>query len=101
MQEFLQHLFGFIGICTVLTWLFKLTSIKPKSKSTLTAEDLIEVRNRNTKNECPECSSPLASMRSTSLKECTSCDYKVEWRLDKGQLPLVANNRMVKRDAKN
>lgn len=50
------------------------------------------------KNTCPNCHSPLSSMRSTSLKECTNCDYKEEWKLDKGQLPLVANNRMVKRN---
>ena len=53
------------------------------------------------KNACPKCHSPLSSMRSTSLKECTACGYKKEWPLDEGQLPLVANNRMVKRDAKN
>jgi protein-arginine kinase activator protein McsA len=96
MQEFLQHLFGFIGILTVVNWVYKLFALHTKKQSTpLTTEDLMQLRS---KNECPECSSPLSPMRSTSLKECTSCYYKEEWKLDKGQLPLIANNRMVKRD---
>lgn len=100
MQEFLQHIFGFIGICTVLNWIIKFYRIKSKQVPVLTSEDLIELRSNNFKNECPECSSPLSLMRSTSLKECTSCGYKDEWKLDEGQLPLVANNRMVKRNEK-
>jgi hypothetical protein len=56
---------------------------------------------KNIPKPCPKCNSPLSSMRSTSLKECTSCDYKEEWKLDEGQLPLVANNRMVKRNDKS
>jgi hypothetical protein len=49
------------------------------------------------KNTCPQCKSPLSLMRSTSKKECTSCTYSEDWKLNKDQLPLVRSNRMVKR----
>jgi hypothetical protein len=51
---------------------------------------------------CPNCCGTSPSMlRSISIKKCLDCGHESQWKLDKGQLPLVANNRMVKRDAKN
>ncbi len=88
IQIVLQHVFGFIGICTVINWIHKLVLI-------------IRTKKELPKDSCPMCKSPLSPMRSTNKKECTSCDYKVDWNLDPGQMPLVRSNRMVKRNEKN
>ena len=85
IQIFLQHLFGFIGICTVINWTHRFVVYRSKPKIENQIQEL------RSKYECPCCSSPMSPMRSTSLKECTSCDYTEEWKLDEGQLPLVAN----------
>lgn len=88
MQEFLQHLFGFIGICTVVQWTIKFCKPKPKESPV--------------KLNCPNCGcTDFSLLRSINTKKCIGCGHEIEWHLDEGQLPLICNNRMVKRNGNN
>ena len=87
-QTVLQHVFGFIGICTVINWTHKFLRYKKRPKSLTLV--------------CNHCGGDKWSLlRSMNIKKCIDCGREVEWKLDEGQLPLVANNRMVKRDERN
>lgn len=56
-------------------------------------------RNSSIKSNCPKCGNTILSpLRSQYVKKCTSCGYEVEWKLDPGQMPLIRNNRMVKKN---
>lgn len=50
--------------------------------------------------QCPGCGKDAnwSLLRSNNVKKCTSCSYEKSWYLDKGQLPLIRSNRMVKRN---
>lgn len=45
---------------------------------------------------CPKCGSKyLVRIATQYLKICNECGHKIEWLLDKGQQPLITNNRKV------
>lgn len=49
-------------------------------------------------NVCPACKDGvMCALRSLNVKMCSSCGHNVPWKLKHGQLPLVANNRQVKK----
>lgn len=53
---------------------------------------------KSVENLCPACADGiLCPLRSLSVKRCQSCGHSVPWELKEGQLPLVANNRQVKK----
>ena len=84
IQIVLQHIFGFIGIYTTVRWLYKLA---------------LNFFNKTTVRKCHKCGcTELSYLRSLNVKKCTSCSHEMEWNLDPGQMPLVRNNRMVKRN---
>lgn len=43
---------------------------------------------------CPSCGEPMSNMPSLNMRQCaTGCKMAVDWLLDEGQKPLIANNR--------
>jgi hypothetical protein len=118
IQTVLQHVFGIIGICTVVVWLrdrvFSYMSnawSANKKKSDLfkaRAINLIKLLRDDTPmhrvpdyvpGACIQCRCVILSpLRSLNVKKCTSCGYEMDWNLDPGQMPLVRSNRMVKRN---
>jgi hypothetical protein len=49
-------------------------------------------------NLCPKCKDGvMCELRSLSVKMCNSCGHNVPWKLKEGQIPLIANNRQVKK----
>lgn len=86
VQTVLQHVFGFIGICTVAYWFRKLffwyLNREPVSN----------------KDTCMNCGCKhLSRLRSINIKKCTSCAHEMPWNLEPGQESLIQNNRKVKR----
>lgn len=111
IQIVLQHVFGFIGICTVISWVHSLfKKHKPHNQLNARAANLIKLLTADTNMSqlpkyvggiCTECKCTILSpLRSLNIKKCTSCGHEMEWNLDPGQMPLVRSNRMVKRTFK-
>lgn len=96
MQEFLQNIqyfCVFIVVCLILYLLSKVFLIPIKIKY------WFMLKYSKHKFVCPKCCCTSASLlRSISIKKCLKCGHESEWKLNEGQLPLVANNRMVKRE---
>lgn len=84
------------ALCITAFYLYKLKQLHKKLDKSF--NDVVTYTNKT----CPQCHCQyLSPLRSLNIKKCTACGYEMEWKLDPGQLPLVANNRMVKRDEKN
>lgn len=59
---------------------------------------LLRRRKSKSTDNCPSCGKGvMCAIRSQQIKMCSSCAHTVPWELKPGQLPLVTNNRQVKR----
>jgi len=48
-----------------------------------------------TGKKCSKCGgTAIVSLRSINMRKCADCGCEEPWHLDKGQQPLVANNRI-------